>query len=183
MIEKSIVEDFIQKIPQIQNGGHSEYFSKTRDIFEARLQTYISKNQNWLLGAVIGEIGANTFDHNFSFSSDSPRGFFCDFESKPPYVFMCDFGAGLKTTLSRVLKEIDTDRKAIETAFTKEVSGRAPELRGNGLKFVLSSVVQNGWSLFFQSGNAICQADKNGYSFEKSDFAHKGIFCILSDKN
>lgn len=90
MIEKSIVESFVQKIPQIHNGAKTEYFSKTRDIFEARLQTYISKNQSWLFGAVIGEIGANTFDHNFSFSSDSPRGFFCDFESNPPYVFMCD---------------------------------------------------------------------------------------------
>lgn len=182
MIEKLVIENFIQKISQIKNAPNSEYFSKTRDVFEARLQTYIFKNQNWLLGAVIGEIGANTFDHNFSFSLDFPKGIYCDFETNPSYVFMCDFGAGLKTTLSRVFKEIDTDKKAIEVAFTKEVSGRAPELRGNGLKFVLSSVVQNGWNLFFQSGNAICQADKNGYSFAESDFLHKGILCILSDK-
>lgn len=65
------------------------------------------------------------------------------------YVYMCDFGAGLKKTLSRVVKEITDDKSAIETAFTKPISGRAPEMRGNGFKFVISSVVENKWNLFF----------------------------------
>jgi len=32
--------------------------------------------------------------------------------------------------------ELSTDEEAVRTAFTKVVSGRAPESRGNGLKFV-----------------------------------------------
>ena len=55
-------------------------------------------------------------------------------------------------------------------------------MRGNGLKFVIKSVVENQWNLFFQSGNAVCNADKNGYSFEKSDYNHDGCFCIISCK-
>lgn len=180
MISEIVIQDFIQKIPLIKVGQFEENFSKTRDIFDARLMTYNNRTKNWLFGAVIGELGANTFDHNFSFKSDSPKGIFCDFESRKSHVFMCDFGSGLKSTLSRVIKNIDSDEKAMETAFTKPISGRAPEMRGNGLKFVISSVVENGWNLFYQSGNAICKVDKNGYEFEKSDFYHEGCFCILS---
>lgn len=180
MVDSKTVDEFISKIPQIKTGMFPDFLSKTRDIFEARLQTFISKNRNWLLGAVIGEIGANTFDHNFSFNSDLPRGFFCDFMTSPSCIFMCDFGAGLKSTLSRVVDGIHTDKDAIEIAFTKPISGRAPELRGNGLKFVLSSVVQNGWNLHFQSGGAVCKADEDGYYFDDSDFVHNGILCVLS---
>ncbi|WP_206173237.1 hypothetical protein [Treponema ruminis] len=182
LISVKEINEFINKITQIKKGDFSELISKTRDVFDARLVSYTSRTQNWLLGAVIGEIGANTFDHNFSFRTEVPKGVFCDFDSNPGYIFLCDFGVGLKTTLSRVLKEIDDDSKAIETAFTKPISGRAPEMRGNGLKFVIKSVVENQWNLFFQSGNAVCNADKNGYSFEKSDYNHDGCFCIISCK-
>lgn len=39
-------------------------FSKTRDVFQARLDTYISRTNKYLESAVIGEIGNNTYDHN-----------------------------------------------------------------------------------------------------------------------
>ncbi len=182
MISESVVVDFIHKIDKLRQNANTDFFSKTRDVFDARLATYTAHSQNWLLGAVIGEIGANTFDHNFAFRSEFPRGLFFDSESDSRYIFLCDFGAGLKTTLSRVVHEIDSDEKAIETAFTKPISGRAPELRGNGLKFVISSVVENNWHLYFQSGYAVCKADKNGYYFEKSAYYHNGCFCILSNK-
>lgn len=180
MIPETVVNAFIQKMDKIRQDLSNEYFSKTRDIFDARLAAFTNSTQNWLFGAVIGEIGANTFDHNFIFRSDVPKGIYFDQESNPDYVFLCDFGAGLKKTLSRVVHDIDNDKKAIETAFTKPVSGRAPEMRGNGLKFVISSVVENNWHLYYQSGNAVCKADKNGYYFEQSTYYHDGCFCILS---
>ena len=180
MIPELIVKNFIHKIHTIRQGSNTDFLSKSRDIFDARLAAYTSRTQNWLFGAVIGEIGANTFDHNFSFSPEVPKGLFFDSESNSRYVFLCDFGSGLKTTLSRVVHEIDDDKKAIETAFTKPISGRAPEMRGNGLKFVISSIVENNWQLYFQSGNAVCKADKNGYYFEESTYYHDGCFCILS---
>lgn len=160
----------------------SEQISNTRDIFDARLMTFTSRSNNWLLSAVIGEVGANTFDHNFMFRSDVPKGLFFDCESDPDFIYLCDFGAGLKTTLSRVVKSIENDSQAISTAFTEMISGRAPEMRGNGLKFVITSVIQNGWSLYYQSGNAVCNADKDGYYFSESDYYHDGCFCIISTK-
>lgn len=182
MIQSTVIEDFVNKISRIKLGDYPDYFSRTRDIFDARLVTYTNKNQNWLFGAVLGEIGANTFDHNFSFSDNIIKGIFCDFESNQDFVFMCDFGAGIKSTLSKSIPEINNDLEALEIAFTKPVSGRAPELRGNGLKFVISSIVENKWNLFFQSGNAVCKADGKGYFFEKSDYNHNGCFCVLSCK-
>ena len=88
----------------------------------------------------------------------------------------------LKSTLSKVINDITDDKTAIETAFTKPVSGRAPERRGNGLKFSISTVVENNWHLYYHSGNAICNADGNGYSFGLSVYRHDGCFCILSCK-
>ena len=182
MIPLNEIESFIEKIPEIKSGKYSEFFSKTRDVFDARLFSFTNKTQNWLFGAVVGEIGANTFDHNFTFSQDCPKGVFFDCESSSDFIYLCDFGAGLKTTLSKIISEITDDKAAIEVAFTKPVSGRAPELRGNGLKFTISSIVENNWSLHYHSGNAICNADGNGYSFDLSDYNHNGCFCILSCK-
>lgn len=182
MIPSEEIEKFIKKTSEIKVGKHSEYFSKTRDIFDARLYSFTNRTQNWLFGAVIGEIGANTFDHNFSFPLNCPKGLFFDCESSSDFVYLCDFGVGLKKTLSRTIPDITDDLNAIEIAFTKNVSGRAPELRGNGLKFTLSSIVENNWSLHYHSGNAVCNADINGYSFGIADLDFKGCFCILSCK-
>ena len=182
LIPNDEIQAFIKKIPEIKAGKYSDYISKTRDIFDARLYSFTNRTQNWLFGAIIGEIGANTFDHNFTFPLDCPKGVFFDSESSSDFVYLCDFGAGLKKTLSRTIIDIQDDRTAIETAFTKPVSGRAPELRGNGLKFTISSIVENKWNLFYQSGNAVCLADKNGFSFRLSDFSFDGCFCILSCK-
>lgn len=49
-----------------------EHFSKFRDVFNARLETYISRSKDYLAAAVIGEIGNNTFDHNYNFHPDKP---------------------------------------------------------------------------------------------------------------
>ena len=113
---------------------------------------------------------------------DCPKGLFFDCDTFSDFIYLCDFGVGLRKTLSRTISDISDDRNAIEIAFTKNVSGRAPELRGNGLKFTLSSIVENNWSLYYHSGNAICIADKNGYGFEISNFNYNGCFCILSCK-
>lgn len=182
MIPITEIEAFIKKISEIKSGKYSEFISKTRDVFDARLFSFTNRTQNWLLGAVAGEIGANTFDHNFTFKPDCPKGVFFDCESSYDFIYLCDFGAGLKSTLSKVINDITDDKTAIETAFTKTVSGRAPERRGNGLKFSISTVVENNWHLYYHSGNAICNADGNGYSFGLSEYRHDGCFCILSCK-
>jgi len=43
---------------------NDEHFSKTRDVFSARVQSYVLETQKYLEAAIIGEIGNNSFDHN-----------------------------------------------------------------------------------------------------------------------
>ncbi|MDR3311668.1 MAG: hypothetical protein LBS64_00840 [Spirochaetaceae bacterium] len=45
-------------------GQDTEHFSPTRDVFTARVQTYITETQRYLEAAIMSEIGNNTFDHN-----------------------------------------------------------------------------------------------------------------------
>ena len=73
MIPSNEIERFIRKLSDIKSGKYSEYISKTRDVFAARLYSFTNKAQNWLFGAVAGEIGSNTFDHNFTFKPDCPK--------------------------------------------------------------------------------------------------------------
>ena len=62
-----LAEKVLSKISLIKE--NEENWASYKDIFEARLQAFNLQTEEWLLGAVIGEIGFNTFDHNFSFSS------------------------------------------------------------------------------------------------------------------
>ena len=182
MITEKEIIDAIKLVENASAEKNKDLFSKTRDVFQARIDTFSHATNKYLESAMIAEIGNNTFDHNFTFAPGSLKGLFFDCESSPDFIYLCDFGAGLRTTLSKIIPEINDDKTAIEVAFTKPVSGRAPELRGNGLKFTISSIVENNWSLYYHSGNAVCNADGNGYSFESSDFNHNGCFCILSCK-
>ena len=73
MITETIVTTAITESIKGFNGA-DEYFSKTRDVFTARLQSYIMETKKYLEAAVIGEIGNNTFDHNFIFEKNFPWG-------------------------------------------------------------------------------------------------------------
>ena len=95
---------------------------------------------------------------------------------------MFDFGCGIKKSLSKVKVDLKSNMEALRIAFTQIISGRAPEQRGNGLKFVLNSGVQNQWDMYFQSGDAYCLIDKSGYSFGSASQNYNGCFCILRRK-
>jgi hypothetical protein len=96
-----------------------------------------------LEAAIIGEIGNNTFDHNFVFENEYPRGVYGNFSYCNKYTVLADFGRGIKQSLLDVLPSLKSDVEAVETAFTKRISGRSPEQRGNGLKFVSETIQQN----------------------------------------
>ena len=64
-------------------------------------------------------------------------------------------------------------------AFTKQISGRAPEQRGNGLKFVAESIKEKDWFLYFQSGNACCIINKSQIDFMELDFTFTGCLAII----
>jgi hypothetical protein len=164
MIDKTIVETVISEMICCFKGSE-EYFSKTRDVFSVRLQSYITETEKYLEAAIIGEIGNNTFDHNFGFITSYPKGAYCNLQYQQKYTVLADYGKGIKQSLLAVFPSIKSDREAVEIAFTKRVSGRSPEQRGNGLKFVSETIQQNKWALYFQSGSGACSIDGNSINF------------------
>lgn len=123
---------------------------ETRDILSARLgqlKTLVKEGLSIeklpLVIATVGEIGNNSFDHNLGQWRDMPG---CWFETQitgtRAWVCIADRGQGIFHSLSRVVPAIKNDQDALEIAFEKHVSGRAPEKRGNGLKFVKKNIIQ-----------------------------------------
>ena len=106
-----------------------------------------------LIVAVAGEIGNNSFDHNLGNWPDTP-GIFFAYDIHKRTIVLADRGLGILATLKRVKPELNNDAKALEVAFTEILSGRAPESRGNGLKFVRKIVAENPIDLLFQTGDA-----------------------------
>ena len=153
-------------------------FSKTRDVFTARLQSYILETKKYLEAAVIGEIGNNTFDHNFIFTENYPRGVYCDLSFRERYIVLADYGKGIRQSLLAVVP-LGSDPEAVKTAFTKRISGRSPEQRGNGLKFVSETIQQNHWHLYFQSGSGSCSIDGSGIGFYEKSPSVAGCLAIL----
>jgi len=179
MISETIIDSVIS---EMVGGfiGNGEYFSKTRDIFTARLQSYIIETKKYLEAAIIGEIGNNTFDHNFVFEKDFPGGVYCNLSYKQEYLVLADYGMGVRRSLLSVLPAIASDLTAVEIAFTKRISGRSPEQRGNGLKFVSETIQQNNWHLYFQSGNGSCLIDGQHIKFVEKTLTIAGCLAILS---
>ena len=179
MIDNSLVETVVLEA-KTSFTESAECFSITRDIFTARLQSYILESKKYLEAAIIGEIGNNTFDHNFEFRANYPRGVYCNTAYKQKYVVLADYGMGVRQSLQRVLPSITSDKEAVETAFTKRISGRSLEQRGNGLKFVSDSIKQNNWHLYFQSGFGSCSVDRNGIEFQDRAFSLPGCLAIIN---
>ena len=178
MIERTVIETVVSDMNNYFKEG-DVFFSKTRDIFTARLQSFIHESGRYLEAAIIGEIGNNTFDHNFGFISDYPSGVYCNLTYKRNYTVIADYGRGVKQSLMNVVPEIASDLEAVETAFTKRVSGRAPEQRGNGLKFVAETVQENNWYLYFQSGSGSCSINREGMAFHEKTFSLRGCLAII----
>lgn len=121
----------------------------SRDVFQARLDRLLGDLSRArfpaadaaLLVAVAGEIGNNSFDHNLGRWQDV-AGCWLDVDIAPRGVLvaLADRGQGIFSSLNHINPDIQTEQQAVETAFSKTLSGRFPERRGNGLKFVRSVI-------------------------------------------
>ena len=176
-MEIGFIKKIIKCIEEASHNHDFDYFCVSRDIFQARLDSFIVHTNKYFESAVIGEIGNNTFDHNWDFAEDEMRGTYFNSEYDG-YVVLADFGKGIKNSLSRV-RLLDSDLDAVKMAFTERVSGRAPEQRGNGLKFVCDSVKDKKWELYFQSGNGCCIIKDGNIRFETVDFSFAGCLAVL----
>lgn len=166
--------------PRVTIALDNNYQIETRDVFQAKLNSLLSENYAPLLIAVLGEIGNNSFDHNLGSWRDLVGIYFRTIKQRnDTLILIADRGQGLKATLGRILPEISSDLEAIKIAFTKVISGRSPEQRGNGLKFVTKIIQKNHWELFFQSGHASAVIQDTVLSFENSANCIFGCLAII----
>lgn len=166
----------------------------TRDVFTGRLdharillerapafQAIASE-----LIAAVGEIGNNTFDHNIGQWRDVPGCWFgWTLGAGQWAAVVADRGQGVLATLRRVRPELRDDTEALRVAFHEVISGRSPEQRGNGLKFVASVVGQRGdRRLEFSSGAAQVHLVSHGSGHDEvwsvCDPLIQGTLAILS---
>lgn len=137
------------------------YYCQNTSIFLAKLSTFESsliKRPGFeklfsLIVSIAGEIGNNSFDHNIGKWPDDP-GIFFGYDVMKGLVVLADRGLGVLETLRNVRPELSNHVEALHVAFTEIVSGRSPEKRGNGLKYVREVVTNYPINLFFASGDA-----------------------------
>lgn len=138
-----------------------EFYCQNSSIFQARVSKMeiliIHKKKNGklfsLLTSIAGEIGNNSFDHNLGQWLDIP-GIFFGYDLNKKQIVLADRGVGILKTLKKVKPELKNHKEALLTAFTEIISGRKPEARGNGLKYVRKIISKYPINLMFQTGNA-----------------------------
>lgn len=166
---------------------NADVYCQTRDVFQARLETFQARLSRIspvttvsLITAVAGEIGNNSFDHNLGNWPDISGIFFsCSMRSRK--VVLADRGIGILATLKRVRPTLTSADEALKVAFTETISGRFPEARGNGLKFVKSIIIANPFTLSFQTGDAylyLKEHDKD-VVVQKAKTSIRGCFAII----
>ena len=165
---------------------NSEWLCPTRDVFQARqerllktLRDTLPENSLYLLVGAIGEIGNNSFDNNIgNWRYIAGVIFFLDEIHRE--IILADRGQGLLATIKRVEPKTENHLAAMETAFTKIISGRYPEKRGNGLKYVKNVIESSNLSLKFYSGDAECQVTGAGLSIRPSTINIPGTFAVIN---
>jgi DNA-binding HxlR family transcriptional regulator len=157
-----------------------------RDAFEARQEKLLSlvktelgnENTTFLIVAAVGEIGNNSFDHNLGKWLDQP-GVYFNINIAAREIALADRGQGVLGSLKKVKPDLANDQEALRVAFTEVVSGRYPEQRGNGLKFVKQVIKKNNLSLYFYSGNAVAVISDAGLEVKKQQALIPGTLAII----
>jgi excisionase family DNA binding protein len=171
----------------------SKFYSENSSIFQTRLMKFgniISKvigleKEFSLISSMVGEIGNNSFDHNLGNWPDILGNFFA-YDLDKRQIVLADRGQGILKTLKRVRPKLDTDKKALKVAFTEIVSGRHPEARGNGLKYVVdvitNKIKDNKIELLFQTGSAqlTVSTDNKEIKIKSSSKTVRGCIAIIN---
>lgn len=177
--EKAVIPDKEYYCQDIQT------FNSRLNKLETELQTIKDLENNFsLITSVAGEIGNNSFDHNLGQWPDV-RGILFAYDLNKREVVLADRGQGILETLKRVKPDLSDDKSALKVAFTEKISGRAPENRGNGLKYVRKVITEIPKSismrLFFQSGEAALNLKNNDKELNifAPDFSFRGCFALI----
>lgn len=166
-----------------------ERLCTTRDVLDARVERMrrdamragMEESASYLLHAVLSEIGGNSFDHNLGAWRDIPGAFFgCDQQPGSFVAVLADRGQGILATIRPVKPSVVSHFDALKTAFLERLSGRAPERRGNGLKFVRRVLLQADLNLRFQSGDALYKIEAGSERWETTGTVVPGCFAVIS---
>ncbi|MFH1657138.1 MAG: helix-turn-helix domain-containing protein [bacterium] len=138
-----------------------QFYCQNSGVFQARITRMgdlmmgnrEAKELFSLLTSIAGEIGNNSYDHNLGQWPDTP-GIFFGYDLNKNQIVLADRGLGILQTLKRVKPDLKDHEDALRVAFTEIISGRKPEARGNGLKYVRSVISKNQINLIFQTGDA-----------------------------
>lgn len=173
---------FATQVPHLS----SEIICPTRDVFLSRVNRLLIElqkanqkpNSAFLLAAIVGEIGNNSFDHNLGAWRDT-AGVYFNTDLSHHLIVLADRGQGMLATIKKIRPAVQVSKEALKIAFTEIISGRYPEKRGNGLKFVRKVVEENSWELNFYSGQASCFIEKNNITFQKEQQNYPGVLAII----
>ncbi len=123
-------------------------------------------NQTSLLTAILGELANNCFDHNLGQWVDRP-GCLVGLSNQQNLIqiVVADRGQGIVSSLGKQLPAGTADGEVMSAAFEKRISGRAPEQRGNGLKFVVEAMAERN-RLFCFSGNTTYRKGAFAFNFD-----------------
>ncbi len=160
--------------------------SSTRDVFQARADHLVYELQQrlnnqdvaFLIVAVVGEIGNNSFDHNLGHWRDTTGVYFHN-DSATREIVLADRGQGVFATIKRVKPEVKNDADALRVAFTERISGRAPEKRGNGLKFVKKVITEQSLCLHYYTGDAMAEISASKFTIKPSPINVPGTVAYL----
>ncbi|MEI7620934.1 MAG: hypothetical protein WCJ51_00200 [Candidatus Moraniibacteriota bacterium] len=139
-----------------------DFYCASRDVFEAKnakvpgmlIEKGIDEGVAYIIYSMLGEIGNNAFDHNVANWPDIMGIFFAvQYDGEKGFAIIADRGLGVLHTLRKAAPELQNDQEALKMAFTKKISGRILENRGNGLKFVKKNVTDQNMLLKFYSGD------------------------------
>lgn len=162
------------------------FYCPNSSVFQARLNRMEGELQMAfpdifsLVTSVAGEIGNNSFDHNLGAWPDI-NGIFFAYDLSKRIIVLADRGLGILQTLKRVRESLESDAEALKMAFTEVITGRVPEHRGNGLKYVRQVVTESAIRLIFQTGDAklnLKQGDMD-VTIEKADQPFRGCLALI----
>jgi len=148
---------------------------------ELMMQNKDSRDLFSLLVSAAGEIGNNSYDHNLGQWPDIP-GIFFGYDLNKKQIVLADRGVGILETLKRVRPNLKNHKEALETAFTEVISGREPEARGNGLKYVKKIISENPINLFFRTGDARLALNGNSSNLNMENVKEniRGCLALIS---
>lgn len=165
-----------------------DYYCAGRDEFGARVDNLsadlranakMDDGDIYMVAAVVGEIGNNSFDHNIGNWPDVPGVFFgWSIGDSSVQIILADRGQGVMATLKKIKPEISSHKEALKTAFFERISGRAPENRGNGLKFVREGVKAMKIHLTFISGDARAELNQD-FKISAAEQNIRGCLAII----